>query len=240
MFRVFPVRTSLSFDFSVSRSSPSVTAPKTPVRLALVDDSELVRLGLKTLLELHREHIEIVAEAANVAEALERVPPAKPDIILLDMRLPDGTGVEACRRLLAALPGARVLFLTSAIDDDLVADSVRAGASGYLLKEINGQELVKAIRDVAAGGQVIDATVTERLMRIVRGESAVSLPVDALNAHERRLLALLTEGNTNKEIGAALGLAEKTIKNQLTILFERLGIERRAQAAAYYVRHHPN
>jgi two-component system response regulator DevR len=224
----------------VSRSSPSVTAPKTPVRLALVDDSELVRLGLKTLLELHREHIEIVAEAANVAEALERVPPAKPDIILLDMRLPDGTGVEACRRLLAALPGARVLFLTSAIDDDLVADSVRAGASGYLLKEINGQELVKAIRDVAAGGQVIDATVTERLMRIVRGESAVSLPVDALNAHERRLLALLTEGNTNKEIGAALGLAEKTIKNQLTILFERLGIERRAQAAAYYVRHHPN
>ncbi len=224
----------------MSRSSPSVTAPKTPVRLALVDDSELVRLGLKTLLELHREHIEIVAEAANVAEALERVPPAKPDIILLDMRLPDGTGVEACRRLLAALPGARVLFLTSAIDDDLVADSVRAGASGYLLKEINGQELVKAIRDVAAGGQVIDATVTERLMRIVRGESAVSLPVDALNAHERRLLALLTEGNTNKEIGAALGLAEKTIKNQLTILFERLGIERRAQAAAYYVRHHPN
>jgi two-component system response regulator DevR len=211
-----------------------------PVRLALVDDSELVRLGLKTLLELHREHIEIVAEAANVAQALRLVPPAKPDIVLLDMRLPDGTGIDACRRLLAALPTCRVLFLTSAIDDELVADSIRAGASGYLLKEINGHELVKAIRDVAAGGQVIDATVTERLMRIVRGESAATFPTGALNAHERRMLALLTEGRTNKEIGAALGLAEKTIKNQLTILFEKLGIERRAQAAAYYVRHHPD
>lgn len=224
----------------MSSLSPSVTAPTTPVRLALVDDSELVRLGLKTLLELHRNHIEIVAEAASVAEALERVPAAKPDIVLLDMRLPDGTGVEACRRLLAVLPGCRVLFLTSAIDDEMVADSIRAGASGYLLKEINGQELVKAIRDVAGGGQVIDATVTERLMRIVRGEASASLPTDALNAHERRLLALLTDGKTNKEIGSALGLAEKTIKNQLTILFERLGIERRAQAAAYYVRHHPD
>lgn len=224
----------------MSSLSPTAAVAAPPVRLALVDDSELVRLGLKTLLDLHRKQIEIVAEAASVAEALSLVPPSKPDIVLLDMRLPDGTGVDACRRLLAAIPGCRVLFLTSAIDDELVADSIRAGASGYLLKEINGRELVKAIRDVAAGGQVIDATVTERLMRIVRGESSASVPTDALNAHERRLLALLTEGRTNKEIGAALGLAEKTIKNQLTILFERLGIERRAQAAAYYVRHHPN
>lgn len=209
------------------------------MRLALVDDSELVRLGLRTLLELHREHIEIVAEAANVAEALARVPAARPDIVLLDMRLPDGNGVEVCRRLLAAAPSCKVLFLTSAVDDDLVADSIRAGAAGYLLKEINGKELVKAIRDVAAGGQVIDATVTERLMRIVRGEASPQVPADSLNAHERRLLALLAEGKTNKEIGSALGLAEKTIKNQLTALFERLGIDRRAQAAAYYVRHHP-
>ncbi len=220
---------------------PSFNAtPEKRIRLALVDDSELVRLGLKTLLELHRDLMEIVAEAASVSEALERVPAAKPDIVLLDMRLPDGTGVEACRSLLAVLPGCRVLFLTSAIDDEMVADSIRAGASGYLLKEINGNELVKAIRDVAAGGQVIDANVTERLMRIVRGEISASVPTDALNAHERRLLALLSEGHTNKEIGSALGLAEKTIKNQLTLLFERLGIERRAQAAAYYVRHHPN
>lgn len=209
------------------------------MRLALVDDSELVRLGLRTLLELHREHIEIVAEAANVAEALARVPAARPDIVLLDMRLPDGNGVEVCRQLLATTPSCKVLFLTSAVDDDLVADSIRAGAAGYLLKEINGKELVKAIRDVAAGGQVIDATVTERLMRIVRGEASPQVPADSLNAHERRLLALLTEGKTNKEIGSALGLAEKTIKNQLTALFERLGIDRRAQAAAYYVRHHP-
>lgn len=203
-----------------------------------MDDSELVRLGLRTLLELHREQIQIVAEAASVADALAKVPAARPDLVLLDMRLPDGTGVEACRRLLALLPRCRVLFLTSAVDDELVADSIRAGASGYLLKEINGLELVKAIRDVAAGGQVIDATVTERLMRIVRGETQIAPMADSLNAHERRLLALLTEGKTNKEIGSALGLAEKTIKNQLTGLFERLGIDRRAQAAAYYVRHH--
>lgn len=225
----------------MSNASPSASRPvsSAPVRLALVDDSELVRLGLRTLLELHREHIEIVAEAANVAEALARVPAARPDIVLLDMRLPDGNGVEVCRRLLAAAPSCKVLFLTSAVDDDLVADSIRAGAAGYLLKEINGKELVKAIRDVAAGGQVIDATVTERLMRIVRGEASPQVPADSLNAHERRLLALLAEGKTNKEIGSALGLAEKTIKNQLTALFERLGIDRRAQAAAYYVRHHP-
>lgn len=225
----------------MSNASSSAKGPvsSAPVRLALVDDSELVRLGLRTLLELHREHIEIVAEAANVAEALARVPAARPDIVLLDMRLPDGNGVEVCRQLLATTPSCKVLFLTSAVDDDLVADSIRAGAAGYLLKEINGKELVKAIRDVAAGGQVIDATVTERLMRIVRGEASPQVPADSLNAHERRLLALLTEGKTNKEIGSALGLAEKTIKNQLTALFERLGIDRRAQAAAYYVRHHP-
>ncbi len=213
--------------------------PAPPVRLALVDDSELVRIGLRTLLGLHKDVIEIVAEAATAAEALALLPPARPRVVLLDMRLPDGRGVDVCRRLLAAAPDLRVLFLTSQVDDDLIADSIRAGASGYLLKEINGQELVRAIRSVAAGGQAIDAAVTARLLRIVRGDGSVAPGTgEPLSAQDRRLLALLAEGKTNKEIGAALGLAEKTIKNYLTALFEKLGIERRSQAAAYYVQHY--
>ncbi len=213
--------------------------PIPPVRLALVDDSELVRIGLRTLLGLHKDVIEIVAEAATAAEALALLPPARPRVVLLDMRLPDGRGVDVCRRLLAAAPDLRVLFLTSQVDDELIADSIRAGASGYLLKEINGQELVRAIRSVAAGGQAIDAAVTARLLRIVRGDGSVAPGTgEPLSAQDRRLLALLAEGKTNKEIGAALGLAEKTIKNYLTTLFDKLGIERRSQAAAYYVQHY--
>lgn len=215
------------------------TPPAAPVRLALVDDSELVRLGLRTLLGLHREVIEIVAEAATAGEALSALPPARPQVVLLDMRLPDGHGVDVCRRLIASAPGVRVLFLTSQVDDDLVADSIRAGASGYLLKEINGQELVRAIRSVAAGGQAIDTAVTARLMRLVRGDGAVAPGTgEPISAQDRRILALLAEGKTNKEIGAALGLAEKTIKNYLTALFDKLGMERRSQAAAYYVQHY--
>jgi len=216
----------------------SANLPAIPVRLALVDDSELVRLGLRTLLGLHRDRIEIVAEAAGVAEALAMVPPARPDVVLLDMRLPDGNGVQACRQLLALAPGARILFLTSSVDDDLVADSIRAGASGYLLKEINGAELIRAILEVAAGGQAIDAAVTARLLRIVRGDGTPGPGTgELLTPQDRRLLALLAAGRTNREIGGELGLAEKTIKNQLTALFEKLGIGRRSQAAAYYVRH---
>jgi two-component system response regulator DevR len=216
----------------------SANLPAIPVRLALVDDSELVRLGLRTLLGLHRDRIEIVAEAAGVAEALALVPPARPDVVMLDMRLPDGNGVQACRQLLALAPGARILFLTSSVDDDLVADSIRAGASGYLLKEINGAELIRAILEVAAGGQAIDAAVTARLLRIVRGDGTPGPGTgELLTPQDRRLLALLAAGLTNREIGVELGLAEKTIKNQLTALFEKLGIGRRSQAAAYYVQH---
>lgn len=225
-------------DLTLPPASASVPLARR-VRLALVDDSELVRLGLRTLLGLHREKIEVVAEAATAAEALQLVPPAQPDVVLLDMRLPDGNGVEVCRRLLATAPATRILFLTSSVDDELIADSIRAGASGYLLKEINGQELVRAVLTVAAGGQAIDSAVTARLMRLVRGDGALApRSGEPLNANDRRLLALLSEGKTNKEIGLALGLAEKTIKNYLTVLFDKLGIERRSQAAAYYVQHY--
>ncbi len=207
-----------------------------PVRLALVEDSELVRLGLHTLLGLHAKKIKIVAEAASIAEALKTIPPAKPDVILLDMRLPDGTGVSACRQLLAAHP-ARVLFLTSSIDDALIADAIRAGASGYLLKDINGDELVQAVLDVAAGGQALDAAVTASLLRTMRSPAATQESAASVSVNERRMLALLAEGKTNKEIASDLGLAEKTIKNNFTALFSKLGLVRRSQAAAYYVQH---
>jgi two-component system response regulator DevR len=211
-------------------------APFTPVRLALVEDSELVRLGLQTLLGLHAKKIKIVAQAASIAEALKTIPPAKPDVILLDMRLPDGTGVTACRQLLAAHP-ARVLFLTSSLDDTLIADAIRAGASGYLLKDINGDELVQAILDVAAGGQALDAAVTASLLRTMRSPAATRESTPPVSENERRMLALLAEGKTNKEIASDLGLAEKTIKNNFTALFNKLGLVRRSQAAAYYVQH---
>ena len=219
-------------------STPSATSPASPIRLALVEDSELVRLGLTTLLGVHRKQIDIVAEAASVAEACKRLPQAHPQVVLLDMRLPDGTGLDVCRHLRSVLPSTRVLFLTSNVDDELVAEAIRAGAAGYLLKEINGQELVRAIQTVAAGGQAIDASVTSRLLRLVRGDGALAPGSgEPLTAQDRRLLALLSEGKTNKEMGLILGLAEKTIKNYLSLLFDKLGIERRTQAAAYYFQH---
>jgi two-component system, NarL family, response regulator DevR len=211
-------------------------APARPIRLALVDDSELVRLGLHTLLGLHATKIMIVAEAGSIAEAVKRIPPALPDVILLDMRLPDGTGVSACRQLLAAHP-AKILFLTSSLDDALIADAIRAGASGYLLKEINGEELVRSIMEVAAGGEALDAAVTASLMRTMRASPGGPASVDPVTANERRMLAMLAEGKTNKEIANEFGLAEKTIKNNFTALFSKLGLVRRSQAAAFYVQH---
>lgn len=217
------------------------SAPHLPVRLALVEDSELVRLGLQTLLGQHPKSIKIVAQAASIAEALKVVPPAKPDVILLDMRLPDGTGVTACRQLLAA-HRSRVLFLTSSTDDTLIADAIRAGASGYLLKDINGDELVRSILEVAAGGEALDTTVTASLMRTLRNQAGPAgepqpAPSTPVSTNERRMLAMLAEGKTNKEIAADLGLAEKTIKNNFTALFNKLGLVRRSQAAAFYVQH---
>jgi two-component system response regulator DevR len=213
---------------------PGFSASKhPPVRVALVDDSELVRLGLRSLLGLQPTVIQVVAEAASVAEAVAVVPASRPNVVLMDMRLPDGNGVQACRRLREIEPELRVLFLTSAISDELVADSIRAGGSGYLLKEVNGQSLVQAVLDVAAGGKAHDPAVSAHLLEVARQGPRTPL---LTNAHDQRLLALLTAGKTNKEIGNELGLAEKTVKNQLTVLFDKLGIDRRAQAAAYFVR----
>jgi two-component system response regulator DevR len=214
--------------------NPSV---KKRLRLMLVDDSEVVRMGLRALLTAEAE-IEVVGEAVSVATALERASKLKPDVLLLDLRLPDGNGFDACRQILARSPEIRVLVLTSVVDDTLVDEAIRAGAHGYLLKEINGRGLVQAIFDVAAGKSILDPAVTARVMHLVKSGGARDTLAD-LSPQEKRVLALIAEGKTNKEVGGELGLSEKTVKNYLSNIFEKLHVSRRAQAAAIYAQKHP-
>lgn len=209
---------------------------KKRVRVLLVDDSEVVRMGLRSLLGAEPS-LEIVGEAGNVAGAVELCARAKPDVALLDIRLPDGTGIDACRQILLRLPETRVLILTSVVDDVLVGDAIRAGAHGYLLKEINGQGLVQAILDVAAGRQVLDPAATARVMQLVKAETGAGRdrdPLAGLSPQERRVLALVAKGCTNKEAAVTMGLTEKTVKNYLSTVFEKLRVTRRSQAAALF------
>jgi len=194
-----------------------------------------VHAGLRTLPRTEAT-IEVVGEAATVARRLEAVGQHKPDVVLLDIRLPDGTGTDACRQILARLPDTRVLILTSFIDDTIVDDAIRAGAHGYLLKEIDGAGLVHAIREVAAGRSILDPAVTARVMRLLKsgGSSPSRDLLAALSPQEKRVLALSAEGCTNKEVGVKLGLSEKTVKNYLSTVFEKLHVSRRAEAAVIY------
>lgn len=203
------------------------------LRLLLVDDSEVVRAGLRSLLGLEPT-FEIVGEAANVAAAIAANGRLKPDVVLLDIRLPDGTGIDACRQMLKATPDVRILIVTSVLDDAIVDDAIRAGAHGYLLKEIDGRGLVNAIRDVAAGKSTLDPAITARVMRLARAGGPTRDVLAALSPQETRVLALIAEGNTNKEVGAKLGLTEKTVKNYLATVFEKLHVSRRAEAAVIY------
>ena len=203
------------------------------VKLLIVDDSELVRTGLRTL--LGAEHsIQIIGEAANVATAITSATRLKPEVVLLDIRLPDGTGFDACRQILQQLPDTRVLFLTSVVDDRLVDEAIRSGGHGYLLKEIDGRGLVQAILDVAAGKSILDPAITARVMNLVKTGSAQQNLLDTLSPQERRVLALIAEGKTNKEVGVELNLSEKTVKNYLSTVFEKLNVTRRTQAATLF------
>lgn len=211
-------------------------AAKTKIRLVLVDDSEVVRMGLRALLGADPA-LQLVGEADTVAGAIGTCQRARPDVVLLDIRLPDGTGFDACRGILARLPEARVLILTSVVDDTLVDEAIRAGAHGYLLKEINPSGLLQAIMDVAAGKSILDPAVTARVIRLVKdGSSSNQSALAILSPQERKVLALIAEGRTNKEVGVDLGLAEKTVKNYLSNVFEKLHVSRRSQAAALFVR----
>ena len=203
------------------------------VKLLIVDDSELVRAGLRTL--LGTEHaIQIVGEAANVTAAVTAATRLKPEVVLMDIRLPDGTGFDACRQILQQLPNTRVLFLTSVVDDRLVNEAIRSGGHGYLLKEIDGRGLVQAIFDVAAGKSILDPAVTARVMNLVKTGANQSKLLDTLSPQENRVLALIAEGKTNKEVGLDLNLSEKTVKNYLANIFDKLNISTRTQAAIFY------
>lgn len=213
--------------------------PTRPISLLLVDDSELVRSGLKVLLTRPEftATLSIVGEAASVAAAITETGRLRPDLVLLDLRLPDGSGLEACRQILAQFPGTRVLILTSVIDDHIVQDALSSGAHGYLLKEINPQGLFQAIVDVAAGRFILDPAITNHVLNLVRtgGETRGSnAKLSLLSPQERRVLAYVSEGKTNKEIAAEMGLSDKTVKNYLSNIFEKLHLTRRSQAATFY------
>ena len=209
-------------------------APEPPrIRVLLVDDSEMVRTGLRTLLGTEPS-IEVVGEAVNVATGIEAGTRLKPDVVLLDVRLPDGTGTDACRQILKRSPDTRVLMVTSVIDDTVFDEAIRAGAHGYLLKEIDGRELVNAIRDVAAGKSILDPAVTARVIQLVKSVGPGRDPLGGLSPQERRVLALIADGCTNKEVGVKLGIGEKTVRNYLSTIFDKLHVTRRAEAAVIY------
>lgn len=202
-------------------------------RVFLVDDHEIVRRGIAELIERESD-LEVVGEAGTVRDALGRVGATRPDVVVLDVRLPDGSGIDLCRAIRSAHPDLPCLMLTAYDDDEASISAVLAGAAGYVLKDIRGQNLVAAIRRVAAGGSLISAAVNERV-RAGLGAPATSGGDDApdLTLRERQVLELIADGLTNRQIGERLGLAEKTVKNYVSELLAKLGMERRTQAAVY-------
>jgi two-component system, NarL family, response regulator DevR len=203
-----------------------------PIRVFLLDDHEIVRRGLADLLDAE-DGLSVVGEAGTAAEALSRIPAAHPDVAILDARLPDGSGIDVCRDIRSSMPEVRCLILTSYDDNDAVFAAVMAGAAGYLLKEIRGTNLVDAIRQVAAGKSLLDPSVTERLLTRLRDGAPQDKRLASLTDREREILGLITEGLTNRQIGERLFLAEKTVKNYVSALLAKLGMERRTQAAVY-------
>ena len=202
------------------------------VRIFLVDDHEVVRRGLIDLLGSDPE-LEVVGEAGTVAEAMVRIPAVAPDVAVLDVRLPDGNGIELCRDLLSDLPDLRCLMLTSYTSDEAMLDAILAGASGFVVKDIKGMALAQAIKDVGAGKSLLDNRAAAALMAKLRGAAERTDPLSGLSDQERRLLGLLGEGLTNKQIAARMFLAEKTVKNYVSRLLAKLGMARRTQAAVF-------
>jgi two-component system response regulator DevR len=212
-----------------------MAADSPTIRVFLMDDHEVVRRGLADLLGMESD-MEVVGEAGTTADAMHRIPAARPDVAVLDVRLPDGSGVEVCRDIRSQMPEVRCLMLTSYADDEALFDAIMAGASGYVLKEIRGNDLVDAIRQVAGGKSLLDPAATQRVLdRLRKGEQHDSR-LDGLSDQERRILELIGEGMTNRQIGEAMHLAEKTVKNYVSSLLAKLGMERRTQAAAFAAR----
>jgi len=201
----------------------------------LLDDHEVVRRGIADLISLEKG-MTVVGEAGSKAEALTRIPASRPDVAVLDVRLPDGTGVEVCRDIRSDMPDVKCLMLTSYADDEALFDAIMAGASGYVLKEIRGNDLVDAVRQVAAGKSLLDPAATARVLDRLRQGEHHDDRLDGLSDQERRILGLIGDGLTNRQIGEAMHLAEKTVKNYVSSLLAKLGMERRTQAAALAAR----
>ena len=206
------------------------------IRVFLLDDHEVVRAGLKHLLESSGD-IEVVGEAGTAAVAISRIPALMPDVAVLDARLPDGSGIDVCREVRSSRPETKAIILTSYDDDEALFSAIMAGAAGYVLKQVNGQDLVNAVRHVAGGGSLLDPSVTAKVMERLR-EGAPNEPdeLKSLTPQERRILELVAEGLTNRQIGERLFLAEKTIKNYMSNVLSKLGLESRTQAAVFATR----
>lgn len=222
-----------------ARGAEALSARK--ITVLLVDDHEVVRIGLRSLLS-REKGIDVVGEAGTADAAVALAVRLRPDVVVMDVRLPDGTGVEACREIRSADPTVQIIMLTSYADDEAVFSSLLAGASGYLLKQIRGKELVRAIETVAAGQSLLDPAVTQtvldRMKRLASGQQPSE--INQLSVQERKVLALVADGKTNKEIAGALGLSDSTVKHYLSHVFEKLNLSRRAEAAAYFVRRRPS
>jgi DNA-binding NarL/FixJ family response regulator len=219
-------------------SSSTPAAPTRQLRLLVVDDHEVVRQGLVALLD-RRPNFQVVAEAGSVEESLVQARRFQPDIVIMDVRLPDGSGIEACRDIRAELPATRVVMLTSFPDDEAVFSAIVAGASGYLLKQIRARDLVAALEAVARGESLLDPAVTEKVLARVRqiASGEVHDELAGLTPQERKILMLVAEGKTNKEIAGEIFLSDKTVKNYVSSILAKLNLERRAQAAAFVAQH---
>lgn len=205
------------------------------IRVFLLDDHEVVRRGLRELLEADGD-IEVVGEAGTVADAIHRAPALRPNVAVLDARLPDGSGIDACREIRSVDPTIQGLILTSFEDDEALFAAIMAGAAGYLLKQIKGTDLVDGVRRVAAGQSLLDPVVTQRVLERIRNPKELPDELKGLTEQERKILTLVADGLTNRQIAAQMFLAEKTVKNYVSSLLGKLGLERRTQAAVFAVR----
>jgi DNA-binding NarL/FixJ family response regulator len=211
--------------------------PARPIRVMLCDDHDVVRRGLRALLEAG-DQMSVVAEAASADEAVAMARQHAPDVVVMDVRMPGRSGIEACRDIRSEQPGVRVLMLTSFADDEALFTAIMAGASGYVLKQIQGPDLVDSIRKVAEGQSLLDAAVTERVLARIRGDAPIDVEgPEHLTPQERRILELVAEGLTNRQIGERVSLAEKTVKNYVSNVLAKLGVSRRTEAAIYVMRH---
>ena len=212
------------------------TVAPTPIKVFLLDDHEIVRRGIKELLESQGD-IVVVGESGSAVEAASRIPALRPDVAILDGRLPDGTGIDVCREVRSVDPGIHALILTSYDDDEALFSAIMAGAAGYVLKQVRGHDLIDTVRRVAAGQSMLDPAVTAQVLERVRSGPQVDPSIQQLTPQEQRILELIGQGMTNREIGATLFLAEKTVKNYVSSMLAKLGLSSRTQAAIFATKH---